>query len=147
MTEDYKIGYGNPPKHSQFKPGETGNRKGRPRGKKSFLAELDEALSKKVIIKENGKETVSTKRQVILTQLVNKACRGDAKATEQVITHLKQRDRKIEEKEAQEDLTETDDAIFYRFTEHYKREGLIEAGVITRETIRDVQIYGESKEN
>ena len=108
---------------------------------------MDEALNKKVTIKENGKEIITTKKQVVLTQLVNKACKGDAKATEQVIAHLKQSDKKIEEKEAQEDLTETDDTIFDRFTEHYKREALIEAGVITRETIRDVQIYGESKEN
>lgn len=29
--DDYKVGYGKPPKHSQFQPGESGN-KGRRKG-------------------------------------------------------------------------------------------------------------------
>ena len=28
---DYEVGYGKPPKHSRFKPGQSGNPKGRPR--------------------------------------------------------------------------------------------------------------------
>ena len=30
-SEAYEVGYGKPPKHSQFKPGQSGNKKGRPK--------------------------------------------------------------------------------------------------------------------
>jgi hypothetical protein len=31
---NYKIGYGKPPKHTQFKKGQSGNKKGKPKGAK-----------------------------------------------------------------------------------------------------------------
>jgi hypothetical protein len=30
--QGYKVGYGRPPLHGQFKPGTSGNKKGRPKG-------------------------------------------------------------------------------------------------------------------
>ena len=33
--QDYEVGYGKPPKSKRFKPGASGNPKGRPKGKKS----------------------------------------------------------------------------------------------------------------
>src|SRR5438045_1956885 len=41
---DYKVGYGKPPKHSQYKEGESGNEKGRPRGSRNRLMELTDAM-------------------------------------------------------------------------------------------------------
>ena len=34
-TVDYDVGYGKPPVHSRFKPGQSGNSRGRPKGRKS----------------------------------------------------------------------------------------------------------------
>jgi Family of unknown function (DUF5681) len=31
---DYDVGYGKPPKTTQFQPGQSGNRRGRPKGAK-----------------------------------------------------------------------------------------------------------------
>src|SRR5207244_10457945 len=50
----YEVGYGRPPQHSRFKPGQSGNIKGRPKGSKSLKAILEEALSSSVTITENG---------------------------------------------------------------------------------------------
>ena len=43
----YEIGYGKPPKHTQFKPGQSGNSKGRPRGQRNFRTAVRDALKRK----------------------------------------------------------------------------------------------------
>ena len=45
---DYAVGYGRPPKATQFKPGQSGNPKGRPKGSRSARAELIEIMFGKV---------------------------------------------------------------------------------------------------
>jgi len=44
--DDYEVGYGKPPKHGQFKPGQSGNPKGRPKGRKNFPVLLEMCLNK-----------------------------------------------------------------------------------------------------
>jgi hypothetical protein len=51
---DYDVGYRKPPREHQFKPGQSGNPKGRPRGSKSFTTLLVEELGTKITIQENG---------------------------------------------------------------------------------------------
>jgi len=41
----YEVGYGRPPKATRFKPGCSGNPKGRPKGSKAPKTLLEEALS------------------------------------------------------------------------------------------------------
>ena len=49
---DYEVGYGKPPKSSRFKKGKSGNPKGRPKGAKNRLPNLNEERLKSIIIKE-----------------------------------------------------------------------------------------------
>src|SRR5688572_26046955 len=49
------AGYGFPPADKQYRLGQTGNRKGRPKGRKNWKKLLLEVLSEKVRISENGK--------------------------------------------------------------------------------------------
>jgi hypothetical protein len=46
-NEDYQLGYGKPPKHSQFTKGRSGNPKGRPVRARSFKDDLTAELQKK----------------------------------------------------------------------------------------------------
>jgi len=48
MNEDLPVGYKNPPKASLFKPGVSGNTRGRPKKNKSLAAELNDALCETV---------------------------------------------------------------------------------------------------
>src|SRR5215471_17959231 len=70
---DYEIGYGKPPRHTRFAKGQSGNPRGRPPGAKNFTTLLDEALNERVLVAENGGRRKVSKRQAIVTQLVNRA--------------------------------------------------------------------------
>ncbi|MGB0748550.1 MAG: DUF5681 domain-containing protein [Magnetospiraceae bacterium] len=88
MPGDYEVGKGKPPKHSQFKPGQSGNLKGRPRGTKNFATDLMEELSEQINIKEGGKKIAVTKQRALLKSIVAKAISGDPKAVQVVMAML-----------------------------------------------------------
>ena len=73
----YEIGYGKPPEKSRFKKGETGNPKGRPKGKRNIATVLNAILNEKVLINENGRKRKVTKLEASIKQMVNRATAGD----------------------------------------------------------------------
>ena len=48
-NDSYEIGYGKPPKHIQFKKGQSGNPKGRPKKPKNLAALILKTFGDKVI--------------------------------------------------------------------------------------------------
>ena len=79
--DDYKIGYGRPPKHSQFKKGQSGNPKGRRKKQRkppNIEAGLIKALSETATVTENGVRFQLTKFEAACKQLANKAASGHA---------------------------------------------------------------------
>jgi len=85
---DYDVGYGKPPKSGQFKPGQSGNPKGRPTGAKNLITVLEEELQAKVPIKELGKSKKVTKQEAMVKALMLKAIQGDVKAINAVVATL-----------------------------------------------------------
>lgn len=83
--QDYKVGYGRPPKETRFKPGQSGNPKGRKRRPKSVQAQLKTVLSKKVSIAEGGRTKRLTLQEVMLRSIANKAAKGDLRAANFVL--------------------------------------------------------------
>jgi hypothetical protein len=77
---EYVVGYRRPPRATQFKPGQSGNPNGRPKGAKNFATALRTELDARVTITENGKRRTVSKREVIAKQVVNKAAAGDPRA-------------------------------------------------------------------
>jgi hypothetical protein len=79
-TDDYQVGYGKPPRHSQFEKGQSGNPRGRPSGSKNLATLVSEALNETVIVAENGGRRKITKREAIIKQLVNQSAKADWRA-------------------------------------------------------------------
>lgn len=83
--DGYRVGPGKPPRHTQFKPGQSGNPTGRPKGKVNLFAEIERELMKFVNITDNGKNRRITKLQMMVNGMTNRAIKGDNKAAEIVI--------------------------------------------------------------
>lgn len=88
----YEVGFGKPPRSTQFRPGQSGNPAGRPRGTKNFATAIEEELKTRVTVTENGKRKRISKREIIAKHLVNKAASGDLKAIPFLLSETRLRD-------------------------------------------------------
>jgi uncharacterized protein DUF5681 len=86
MTDDDAVGYGKPPKHSQFKKGQSGNPRGRPKGRKTYRASFDDILNETVVVTENGRKKRMRKLELVLRQMMNKAAGGDYRAIKAMLS-------------------------------------------------------------
>ena len=77
---EYRVGNKRPPRHTQFQPGVSGNKKGRPKGSVNFLTMLAAELKSPIKILEAGKSKKISKQQAMIKQFVSKAVKGDEKA-------------------------------------------------------------------
>jgi hypothetical protein len=88
-ARDYDVGYGKPPLHSRFKKGFSGNPRGRPSGSKNISTLVQEALDEPVIVTEEGGRRKITKRQAMVTQLVNRSAKADLRALKILLDMLR----------------------------------------------------------
>lgn len=86
-AQDYEVGFGRPPKARQFRKGQSGNPRGRPRGAKNFSSIMQEELQQPVLVRENGKQKSMSKLRAIAKQLVNRAAAGDHRAIRTLIEY------------------------------------------------------------
>lgn len=81
----HPVGYGHPPLASRFKPGTSGNAKGRPKGRKNLRTLIKEAMTANILIQEGqNSRRVSRIEGVVLRQLQS-ALRGNDRAALAVI--------------------------------------------------------------
>jgi hypothetical protein len=78
-TRDNAVGYCRPPKKHQFKPGQSGNPKGRPKGSKGEASILREILEHRIPLREAGMVRKISVRQAILLKMADGALKGDTR--------------------------------------------------------------------
>lgn len=98
--DDDTVGYGRPPKNHRFKPGQSGNPKGRPKGNKNLLTVVADELGRIVTITENGHQVKISMGALGVRQTVNKWVKGDIRAGAQLLPQW----NAIDQKDAASDI-------------------------------------------
>jgi hypothetical protein len=86
----YKVGYGRPPRHTQFRKGQSGNPGGRPRRsprERMKALALQEAY-RSIAVKEDGRTVAVPAIQAILRSQVRLAARGNVQAQRAVLAAI-----------------------------------------------------------
>jgi hypothetical protein len=76
-----------PPVETRFQAGQSGNRKGRPKGARNLITIINEELSQFVTATVNGKSRRLTTGQAIVKRVVNLATGGNLRAAEILLKH------------------------------------------------------------
>ena len=77
---DYDVGYGKPPKQTRFKPGQSGNPRGRPKGTKNLKTDLMEELGEMVSVREGDRSRNVSKQRAVVKTLVARTLQGDVRS-------------------------------------------------------------------
>ena len=119
VEADEDVGYGKPPRAHHFKPGQSGNKTGRPKGAKNEETILRELLQHKVRITENGKVRKITFLEAALRRVAEDCLRGNIKS----VGFLLNRYQTTTSGDAgQADISQDDKAVLEAFLREFKPE-------------------------
>jgi hypothetical protein len=80
------VGYGRPPAEHQFRPGQSGNPSGRPKGARGFKSDLRDELGELISISDDDNKTIEvTKQRAIIKTLLRMAIAGDPRAIATIV--------------------------------------------------------------
>lgn len=114
-TAEYAVGYGRPPKETQFKPGQSGNPKGRPKHTRNFKTDLREELDSMIRVQEGGRDLVISKQRALVKRHIELALNGDIRAINTLTVNISKVLGMEDIDEAEKTLPEEDKAILERY--------------------------------
>ncbi len=76
---EYTVGYGNPPLIRRFKVGQSGNRRGRPRGSKNRKTIVRGIVKEMHTVTEDGQQRSRSTLELMLLALRNRAAEGNVR--------------------------------------------------------------------
>jgi hypothetical protein len=79
-VSDAEIGKGRPPKASQFKPGQSGNSRGRKKGRKNFRSIVHALAHEEQLVREGDQQVKMHTWELIFKVLHRRALKGDLEA-------------------------------------------------------------------
>jgi hypothetical protein len=95
-----RVGDRRPPVATRFKPGQSGNPRGRPRVKRHLGAVVARALRERIPVEESdGRVRRLSKLEAMVKQIVDGATKGDARATRLLFALIKADERALNESE------------------------------------------------
>lgn len=85
---DYEIGYGKPPKHTQWKPGQSGNAKGKKSDAPSFKLAIRRELEAQISITDSGERLEVSKMEALAKRLVAEALSGKPRMLTELLRQI-----------------------------------------------------------
>jgi Family of unknown function (DUF5681) len=125
---DECIGYRQPPKHSRFQPGRSGNPRGRPPGVKSLADIVRKIVGQKVTVTENGRARRVPRLEAILLRAAGEASRGDAPALRLLLQLTERYGESAHTSTERENLAAEDLVILRRYLPDLDDRSSAEAG-------------------
>jgi len=107
------VGYGRPPRASRFRPGQSGNPAGRPKGTRNFKTDLKATLETLVKVTRDGKARKISTQEAMLLRLREQALSGNSRALDRLI--LLAQTYNNEDLTASSDLSASDESILQIF--------------------------------
>lgn len=105
----------------RFPPGQSGNRRGRPRKPKTVSEAILTAMNKTVSANENGRKRRIRKLDATATQIANKGASGDLRAGKMLLDMAAQAEAREAVQAAPETLTISDQEILDHFLAGYRK--------------------------
>lgn len=124
-ASDYAVGYGRPPVHTRFKPGVSGNPKGRSKGARGLNTLARELLTEKVPVRTASGEKKMHRIEAVLHKTFELALKGNPRALTQILglyASAVPESAVPEIASPAEELTETDLAILEELKASFLRE-------------------------
>ena len=120
------MGPGRPPLHTRFEKGQSGNPGGRLA--KGLPALLSDALNETVSVTIDGRRRTITKREAIVTRMVDKSASADLRATKMLIDMMKDVEHMADDAPPSEPrrLAEADREVVQLFVARLRRQILHE---------------------
>jgi hypothetical protein len=114
-----EVGYGRPPKDHQFKPGQSGNPRGRPKGAKNHATILHEILHRQLSIRDRGRTRSVPLIEAMLLKFAEEALRGNPKAAAFLLNRYGPAEQ---EDAAQNELSGDDQDILDAFAQRIRNQ-------------------------
>jgi hypothetical protein len=124
--DDYEVGRNRPPRHTQFRKGASGNKKGRPKRSRNLKTDLAEELASGIAIQEDGKRRIVPKQRAMIKRAVAQAIQGDTKAMSSLVSMMMKLMGEDVKTEPNSTLSEPQKLVLDSYRERLKAEILQE---------------------
>jgi len=109
--KDYAVGYGKPPVHSRFRPGQSGYPSGRHKGSRNLKTDVKRTLNMPLKVKEAGRTRKRSTQAAALMVLREKALQGDLRSLVQLLDLALRFNNEVTETGSAQALSADDQAI------------------------------------
>jgi len=114
---EYAVGFAKPPRSNQFKKGESGNPKGRPKGSVGLHTLILKASRERVRVNGPHGTRMVSKIEAAAMQLSNKSAQGDLRASRDLFVLVQRAEEAIMKQPTHEQMSEVDRKMMERMLE------------------------------